>query len=166
MFLTWSIFPTEDILGLGNVTALDISAEFDKATDKLSGMVAGSIFNVNDVSGIPSIEVLDTGLIKLGQYNGNIVLGSGTDNGNKLQIAGSGTISGDLSFGGNIIRQSHSSGYFVGSYNNVGSNDAKSNPITSSSITNYLKKLSPGITISSFSDRTANENPFWSAYAP
>lgn len=48
--------------------------------------MTGTIFSANDISGIPSIEVLDTGLIKLGQYGGNVVLGSGTDAGKKLQV--------------------------------------------------------------------------------
>jgi hypothetical protein len=56
----------------------------------LSDSMTGTIFSVNDVSGIPSIEVIDTGLIKLGQYGGNILLGTGTDNAtDKLQVNGS-----------------------------------------------------------------------------
>ena len=47
----------------------------------ITDTMTGTIFSVNDVSGIPSIEVLSSGLIKLGQYGGNIVLGSATDNG-------------------------------------------------------------------------------------
>lgn len=42
----------------------------------ISDGLTGSIFSVNDISGIPSVEVLDTGLIKLNQYNGQIVIGS------------------------------------------------------------------------------------------
>jgi hypothetical protein len=37
--------------------------------------LSGTIFSVNDVSGIPSIEVLDTGLIKLAEYGGNVEIG-------------------------------------------------------------------------------------------
>jgi hypothetical protein len=60
----------------------------------INNSLSGTIYSVNDVSGIPSIEVLDTGLIKLGQYSGNVVLGSAVDNGvDKLQVAGSATIS-------------------------------------------------------------------------
>ena len=56
----------------------------------ITDTMTGTIFSVNDVSGIPSIEVLSSGLIKLGQYGGNIVLGSATDNGvDKLQVTGS-----------------------------------------------------------------------------
>ena len=52
--------------------------------------ISGTIYSVNDISGIPSIEVLDTGLVKLAQYGGNILAGTGTDNGvDKLQVTGS-----------------------------------------------------------------------------
>jgi hypothetical protein len=56
----------------------------------ITNSMSGTIYSVNDVSGIPSIEVLDTGLVKLAQYSGNVVLGSATDNGtDKLQANGS-----------------------------------------------------------------------------
>ena len=42
----------------------------------ISDGLTGSIFSVNDISGIPSIEVLDTGLIKINQYNGSTVFGA------------------------------------------------------------------------------------------
>lgn len=49
----------------------------------------GTTFSVNDVSGIPSIEVLDTGVVKLAQYGGNVLLGTGVDDGiNKVQVNG------------------------------------------------------------------------------
>jgi hypothetical protein len=54
----------------------------------VTNSMSGSIFSVNDVSGIPSIEVLDSGLIKFGQYSGNILLGTGTDSGFKLDVNG------------------------------------------------------------------------------
>lgn len=38
--------------------------------------LTGTIFSVNDISGIPSVEVLDTGLIRLAQYNGAVAIGS------------------------------------------------------------------------------------------
>jgi hypothetical protein len=44
----------------------------------VSDSFTGTIFSVNDVSGIPSIEVLDTGLIKMAQYNGAVAIGTGT----------------------------------------------------------------------------------------
>lgn len=55
----------------------------------ISNTLTGTIYSVNDISGIPSIEVLDTGLIKLGQYNGNVLIGTGTEvSGFKLQLNG------------------------------------------------------------------------------
>lgn len=39
---------------------------------------SGTIFSVNDASGIPSIEVIDSGLVKLAQYGGNILIGGST----------------------------------------------------------------------------------------
>lgn len=61
----------------------------------INNSVTGTIYSVNDVSGIPSIEVLDTGLIKLGQYSGNVVLGSAVDDGKKFQVTGTSSYSGD-----------------------------------------------------------------------
>jgi hypothetical protein len=57
---------------------------FDGSTGQLfsvTNSMTGTIFSVNDVSGMPSIEVLDTGLVKIGQYSGHEVLGTGTDTG-------------------------------------------------------------------------------------
>jgi len=60
----------------------------------ITNSFTGTIFSVNDVSGIPSIEVLDTGVVKIGQYSGNVLVGTGVDNGlNKLQVNGSIAIS-------------------------------------------------------------------------
>lgn len=54
----------------------------------ITNSLSGTIFSVNDVSGIPSIEVLDSGILKFGQYSGNVLIGTATDNGNKLRVAG------------------------------------------------------------------------------
>ena len=42
----------------------------------IANTLSGSIFSVNDISGMPSIEVLDTGTIKLAQYGGNVGIGT------------------------------------------------------------------------------------------
>lgn len=56
----------------------------------IADSMSGTIFSVNDISGIPSIEVLDTGLVKIAQYSGNVLLGTGTDNAtDKFQVNGS-----------------------------------------------------------------------------
>lgn len=68
----------------------------------ISNTMTGTIYSVNDVSGIPSIEVLDTGLVKIAQYSGNLVLGSAIDNGiAKLQVTGNQTVSGKTIYGPN-----------------------------------------------------------------
>lgn len=59
--------------------------------------MSNTIFSVNDVSGIPSIEVFSTGLIRIGQYLGNVVIGNQADNAtDKLQIVGSLTTTGQI----------------------------------------------------------------------
>lgn len=73
---------------------------FDGSTGQLfsvTNSMSGTIFSANDVSGIPSIEVIDTGLVKIAQYSGNLLLGSGTDTGlAKLQVTGSLSITGNM----------------------------------------------------------------------
>jgi hypothetical protein len=44
----------------------------------VSDSFTGTIFSVNDVSGIPSIEVLDTGLVKMAQYSGQVAISTST----------------------------------------------------------------------------------------
>jgi len=105
--------PTIRVQGTGNSTdiiiriAADGSISFEGTNGQLfsiSDDMSGTIFSVNDVSGIPSLEVLDTGLIKLAQYSGNVVLGSGTDNGtDKLQITGTINTTGAIKQAGNQV---------------------------------------------------------------
>ena len=82
--ISLNVYPTSN----GTVSFEGTAGQLFSITNSLTG----TIFSVNDVSGIPSIEVLDTGLIKLAQYSGNVLLGTGTDNTvDKLQINGSAT---------------------------------------------------------------------------
>lgn len=53
----------------------------------ISNTMTGTIYSVNDISGIPSIEVIDTGLVKLAQYSGNVAIGKATAN-SKVEIQG------------------------------------------------------------------------------
>jgi hypothetical protein len=63
----------------------------------------GTIFSVNDISGIPSIEVLDTGAVKLAQYNGAVIVGgSAWDGTSKLQINGTLTETSSIALKENI----------------------------------------------------------------
>jgi hypothetical protein len=80
--ITARVYPTSN----GTLSFEGSAGQLFSITNSLSG----SIFSVNDVSGIPSIEVLDTGIVKLAQYGGNILAGTGIDNGvDKLQVTGS-----------------------------------------------------------------------------
>ena len=56
----------------------------------ISDTMSGTIFAVNDVSGVPSIEVDATGTIRFAETFGNILIGTATDNAtDKLQVNGS-----------------------------------------------------------------------------
>lgn len=80
--ITLQVYPTNS----GTLSFEGSAGQLFSITNSLSG----TIFSVNDVSGVPSIEVIDTGLVKLAQYGGNVLIGTGTDNGtNKLQVNGS-----------------------------------------------------------------------------
>ena len=55
----------------------------------ISDTLTGTIFSVNDVSGIPSIEVEDDGTIRLAEYAGNVLIGTDVDDGTSaLQVDG------------------------------------------------------------------------------
>jgi len=76
---------TQRVTSTGSLSFEGVSGQLFSITDSLTG----TIFSVNDVSGIPSIEVLDTGLVKLAQYSGDVLIGTGTDNGtDRLQVNG------------------------------------------------------------------------------
>ncbi len=56
----------------------------------IANSLTGTIYSVNDISGIPSIEVLDSGLVKLNQYNGDTNIGGivGSSYGTRVTIRG------------------------------------------------------------------------------
>lgn len=69
----------------------------------ISNTLTGSLFAVNDISGIPSIEVLDTGAVKLAQYNGAVIVGgSAWDGSSKLQVNGTITETSSIALKENI----------------------------------------------------------------
>lgn len=74
------------------------SGQLFSITDSLTGV----IFSVNDISGVPSIEVDDDGTIRLAEFAGNVLIGTATDDDtNKLQVDGSvsaTSFSGDLDY--------------------------------------------------------------------
>lgn len=59
------------VLDDGTISFEGTAGQLFSISDGLSGI----IFSVNDISGIPSIEVLDTGLVKIAQYNGSVQIG-------------------------------------------------------------------------------------------
>jgi hypothetical protein len=70
----------------------------------VTNTLTGTIFAVNDVSGIPSITVQDTGQVTLAPYTGNLVIGSTTDaNTAKVQVTGDIRSTGNLYYNGNIL---------------------------------------------------------------
>jgi hypothetical protein len=63
----------------------------------VTNTLTGTIFAVNDVSGIPSITVQDTGQVTLAPYTGNLVIGNVTDaNTAKVQITGTVSATGNV----------------------------------------------------------------------
>ena len=55
----------------------------------ITNNLTGTIFSVNDISGIPSIEVDDDGTVRLAQFSGNVLIGTNTDDGTSaLQVDG------------------------------------------------------------------------------
>lgn len=66
--ITMKVYPTNS----GTISFEGSAGQLFSITNTMSG----TIFSVNDVSGIPSIEVLDTGLIRLAQYSGAVAFGN------------------------------------------------------------------------------------------
>lgn len=60
------------------------SGQLFSVTDSMTG----SIFAVNDISGVPSIEVFDTGTVQIAETFGNVLIGTSANTGAKLQVSG------------------------------------------------------------------------------
>ena len=68
--ITLMMYPTSN----GTLSLEGSAGQLFSVTNDLTG----TIYSVNDVSGIPSIEVLSSGLVKIAQYSGPVVFGSNT----------------------------------------------------------------------------------------
>ena len=94
--------------GTANITAYMLdsgSLSFEGNVGQLfsiTNSLTGTLFSVNDISGIPSIEVLDTGTVRLAQYSGNVGIGTATP-GYKLDVTGSAYISADVIVNGDLL---------------------------------------------------------------
>ncbi len=75
--ITLRVYPTNN----GTLSFEGSAGQLFSITNSMSG----TIFSVNDVSGVPSIEVTDAGLIRLGQFGGFVAFG----NNSALAAAGS-----------------------------------------------------------------------------
>lgn len=84
--ITARVYPTSN----GTLSFEGSAGQLFSITNDLTG----TIFSVNDISGIPSIEVIDDGTVKLAQYSGNVLVGgTTTDGSSKLQVTGSANVS-------------------------------------------------------------------------
>ena len=57
----------------------------------ITNSLTGTIFSVNDVSGIPSLSINDQGVIQLAEFNGRVIIGDSVgsdDSVSSLQISG------------------------------------------------------------------------------
>lgn len=93
--ITMRTYPTSN----GTLSIEGSAGQLFSITNQLSG----SLFSVNDISGIPSIEVLDTGRVSLAQYGGNVIVGSNTAaNASTSNTTGGLIVYGGIGVTGNI----------------------------------------------------------------
>ena len=105
----------------------------------LTDSLTGTIFSVNDISGVPSIEVDDDGTIRFAETVGNILVGTATDDAtNKFQVNGSISATGGTSTQWNTAYGwgDHSvAGYLVGNQTITLSGDVSGSGTTSIVVT-------------------------------
>jgi hypothetical protein len=87
--ITLNVLPTSN----GTLSFEGSAGQLFSITNDLTG----TIFSVNDVSGIPSIEVDADGTVKFAPFSGNVLMGSTSDTGAaKLQVTGAVTATGEV----------------------------------------------------------------------
>jgi hypothetical protein len=111
---------------VGSISFEGNAGQLMSVVDSLSG----TIFSVNDISGMPSIEVLDTGEIRLAQYSGGVNISgittvTNTTNASStltgaLQVRGGAGIGGNLYVGGTIFGLASVSGTITTATNLAG----------------------------------------------
>jgi fibronectin-binding autotransporter adhesin len=87
-----------------NTDVLSISGDAGQLFS-ISDSLTGTIFAVNDISGVPSIEVYDTGKVQIAEFTGNVLVGTSTDNGQKFQVVGTSRFSSTITAVANQIIQ-------------------------------------------------------------
>jgi len=83
------------------ITALDIQGSEGQLFSVTNNLTSGSIFSVNDVSGLPSIDVDADGTIELATYGGNVGIAT-TNPTSTLDVNGTLNVSGVSTFQGNV----------------------------------------------------------------
>jgi hypothetical protein len=82
-----------NVLEDGTLSFEGTAGQLFSITDSLTG----TIFSVNDIAGIPSVEVDDDGTIRLAEFTGNVLIGTNTDDGSsRLQVNGNIAVSGTV----------------------------------------------------------------------
>lgn len=106
------------------LTLADGTVSFEGTAGQLfsvSNSLTGTIFSINDISGLPSVEVTDLGIIKLNELYGQTVIGSGTAvaaNG-KLSVKGGRTYlaANSETYSLGLMYSSSTGQYYVGATN-------------------------------------------------
>ena len=100
---TVSIGTTIDIVPYNDLGALSFEGSAGQLFSITNNLISGSIFSVNDVSGIPSIDVDADGTVLIAPYGSTEYVGIGTTNPTaKLDVNGTLNVTGISTFGGNI----------------------------------------------------------------
>lgn len=101
----------------------------------ISDVPSSTVFSANDISGVPSIEVLDTGQVKIAEYNGFLSVGGAANQENatststgELRVVGGASVWKDLVVGGTITAASFSG--TINNATNVAVTDASSDGTT------------------------------------
>ena len=93
--ITLKVYPNNN----GTISFEGSAGQLFSVTNSLTG----TLFAVNDISGVPSIEVIDTGIVRLAQYSGAVVVGGTTWDGTaKLQVNGTITETSSIALKENI----------------------------------------------------------------
>jgi len=118
------IFTSSNLTSTGTITLRAYpnnngTLSFEGSSGQLfsvNNSLVGTLFSVNDISGIPSITVADSGLVQLAPYNGYVTVGSnilttGTSSGALV-------VSGGVGIGGSVYVGNTSTFYGVSNNNN------------------------------------------------
>ena len=88
----------------GAVGSLSFEGSAGQLFSVTNNLTSGSIFSVNDVSGIPSLDIDASGLVQIAPLGGEVALGQTTVTaGNVLDVKGNVRIDGDLSITGTTL---------------------------------------------------------------